>query len=491
MFITFLLFSCQEDNPNNFSIFESEAKPASCEEDSLQFYPENLPDLAPRERDISYHDEGPSVAILDHDNDGVDSIIQCFPDERTYLYRSSGRTELSLPCGKILVEDLNSDGWQDLVIAFQAFGEENTSSIYVYQNIQGEFNLENSFSTETRVSTIHSADLNQDGFIDLALFALGDGNENDQNLIAWGESSWTFNISESSALLQGKTFDAVLADFNQDGFVDIYAANDQGYEFVENVFWWNRDGELERDISCQCYPTQNAMGAHFGDFDRDGWLDLLTSDTDNNHLLAYYGDELFVDMSLATNASTLNPLDMSWGIQLVDVNNDGWLDIFSALGDQIYEDMSIEPQFIGAMQASVALRTGDSFSEAREQFGFTEWGSFRSIVPFHWNGDGILDYWITDVENAPLLMVSNLCSDNNWLEFTGPNHTAIKFWTGEQIWYGEINNNSSYGASRSPHWHVGLGDKRSIQNIMIRLPGKDWTVYAEELSTKQRISLNP
>ena len=40
-------------------------------------------------------------------------------------------------------------------------------------------------------------------------------------------------------------------------------------------------------------------------------------------------------------------------------------------------------------------------------------------------------------------------------------------------------------------WHVGLGDKRSIQNIMIRLPGKDWTVYAEELSTKQRISLNP
>ena len=113
MFITFLLFSCQEDNPNNFSIFESEAKPDSCEEDSLQFYPENLPDLAPRERDISYHDEGPSVAILDHDNDGVDSIIQCFPDERTYLYRSSGRTELSLPCGKILVEDLNSDGWQD------------------------------------------------------------------------------------------------------------------------------------------------------------------------------------------------------------------------------------------------------------------------------------------------------------------------------------------------------------------------------------------
>ena len=491
MFDFFLLFSCQEDRQNSFSEVEQVPITPSCEEDSLKFYPEDLPDLSPRTRNISYRDEGPSVAIFDHDHDGIDAIFQCFPEERTYLYTASGRTEISLPCGKFLVEDLNSDGWHDLVIAVQEFGRKNTSSIYIYQNNQGEFNLENSFSTETSISVIRSADINQDGFIDLALFSLGDDNENDQNLIAWGEDSWHFNISESSPLLQGKTFDAVLADFNQDGFVDIYTANDRGYEFVKNVLWWNREGELERDISCQCYPTQNAMGAHFGDFDRDGWLDLLPSDTDKNHLLAYYGDELFVDMSLATNASTLNPLDMSWGVQLVDVNNDGWLDIFSAFGDQIYEDMSIEPQFIGDMQASVALRTGDSFSEARDDFGFTEWGSFRSIVPFHWNNDGILDYWITDVEKSPLLMVSNRCSDNNWLEFTGPNHTAIKFWTGEQIWYGEINNNSSYGATRSPHWHVGLGDENSIQNIMIRLPGEDWTTYAEELPTKQRISINP
>ena len=45
-----------------------------------------------------------------------DDIIQCFPNEEAYLYTKSGRIELQIPCGTMLVEDFNGDGWYDLVV---------------------------------------------------------------------------------------------------------------------------------------------------------------------------------------------------------------------------------------------------------------------------------------------------------------------------------------------------------------------------------------
>ena len=486
-----LLLSCQEKQAGFSTSSSAEQHVAEDCSNGLYFSPVDISGLSPREMSHSFHDEGPSVAIFDLDHDGMDDIIQCFPDEKAYHYTSSGKSEISIPCGTMLVEDFNHDGWQDLVVEQQDLATKKQSWFYVYQNNQGTLDLRSRFVSFTKASAIRSGDIDQDGLIDIALFGLGDNELQDQNLIIWGKENWTFELRDNSYLKGGKTFDGILADFNQDGLLDIYSVNDQGYVFEPNVFWWNRGDFLEEDTSCQCYPTQNGMGVNAGDYNRDGFLDLIASDVDQTHLLSYFGDEIFIDMTLATGANTLHELDMGWGIQLVDIDNDGFLEILSALGDQTYSDMSVEPEFVGDMQISLGLQIDGEFTEAREQFGFTSWGSFRSIVPIHWNDDGILDYWITEAEKAPRLMVSNGCSENSWLTFTGPNHTAVKLTADDQVWYGELSNASSYGASRSSSWHVGLGDQKNISKIEVRFPGENWKLYAEKLDVNQKISLEP
>ena len=57
-----------------------------------------------------------------------------------------------------------------------------------------------------------------------------------------------------------------------------YTANDQGYAFGPNILWWNREGIFEK-ITLYL-SNANSMGAHTGDYNRDGWLDLISSDVD-------------------------------------------------------------------------------------------------------------------------------------------------------------------------------------------------------------------
>lgn len=492
-FFCFGLFACDED-ASQFAI-----KPTgtleSCEEETLTFDEYPLVNSQSRQRESEFHSDGPNVAALDLDNDGILEIIQCFPTEPVILFTKDSSNYLTLPCGTMVTDDLNQDGWDDLIIEKTEYGRvSQTSWLIVYENVQGELTERyRLFIDDLELNAILTADFNQDGWIDLYLASLQKEHfHSDRNMIAWGKSSWEFDL-DTEALTPGvssrKTFDAIAADFNKDGFVDVFDANDKGNEFGGDVFWWNRDGTLEWDQSC-CFPTQAAMGVHAADYNKDGWLDLVTSDSETTFLLEFSPPEDFIDVSLATNANLMEHLEMGWGVIFSDLQNDGQKEILLAQGDQTYAGLE-SPLFIGDMHFSISSLEDGQFREVNETFGFSQWGSFRSIVQLDWNQDGVLDYWITDVEQAAFLMMSKGCTPNNWISFTGPNHTQVEFKTGNQTWYGEISNASSYAATRSPFWHTGLGSTETVKDVRVRFPNQEWQDHATELDANQNIELKP
>ena len=111
---------------------------------------------------------------------------------------------------------------------------------------------------------------------------------------------------------------------------------------------------------------------------------------------------------------------MSWGLRLSTSTIMVKRSYFVAQGDHTYEG-NPDPEYEGEMGLSILERDeSNRFEEVQSKWGFDQMGSFRSIVPFNWNNDGVLDYWITDAEKPAKLMASNGCSNGNWLYITGP-----------------------------------------------------------------------
>ena len=464
-------------------------KTPECREERLLFSAQMTDISRSRTREDGFHNDGPNVAIIDIDNDGTAEILQCFPQESTYIYTLVGHTKIFGHCGFMLVEDLNQDGWYDLVVdAGEDFWGDHR--IAILQNTQGDLEEVSSFSLgKDYARTIRAGDFNFDGLVDLFITKNGYFPEHsDRDVIAYRRGTWDFSIDEDALDLQKasrKAFDAIVLDINQDNRVDAYVANDRGNEFGGNAAWFSSSEGMVEDSACDCEPVQSSMGVDASDYNHDGFVDIITSDIQHIHLLEGQGDGSFVDMTEARGANNMEDWEMSWGIRFVDIDNDGQMEIFSAQGDHTY--FGNIPEFVGAMGLSLQHMQEGRFVEVQEEYGFDMQGSFRSIVPFHWNGDGILDYWITQASQASVLMASNGCSQGNWLFVRGITGSAIRFRSYSDVFYGEVQGASSYAASIMPQIHFGLGDVSEIYDVEVRSPTGDWDVLYETLAVPNDI----
>ena len=439
-----------------------------------------------------FHNDGPHVAILDVDRDGAPEIVQCFPGEKTYIHTLAGRVKLFDQCGAMAVADINRDGWDDLIHV--AEDELDAYYAYILENRQGVFHQVFSlFVGEENIRSLRIGDINRDGFHDLLIAKIGYREESsNRDVLAYGKAGWSFVLDENTLeeeYASRKAFDSMVVDINQDGWQDLYVANDRGYEFGGNVAWFNNESSFSVSEDCGCMPIQDAMGVDIADYNHDGIMDIVTSDVHRTHLLEGLGDGNFVDMTQVREANGMEDWEMNWGVRFVDVDNDGVMEIFSAQGDHTYEGNDM-PEYEGDMGLSVQAQQNGIFVEVQEEYGFVQQGSFRSIVPFHWNGDGVLDYWITQAEQASVLMASNGCSNGAWFFVQGPVGVTIRFDVGEQKFYGELQGASSYAASVSPQVHFGLGDVHEIENVEIRYPGQEWELLYERLAVPKDLRLS-
>jgi hypothetical protein len=304
----------------------------------------------------------------------------------------------------------------------------------------------------------------------------------------------------------GWTLDIGHGDFNNDGFQDVYLACDYG---TDRIFINNGDGTFrETTEKATGFDTRKGMNVDVADYDNDGWLDIyVTNITDEymkecNMLWHNNHDGTFTDVSKETG--TCNTL-WGWGAKFGDFDNDGWQDLFVAnglrsagkenyipvlLNETItkpgvdFTDVANWPN-IGDMtwsgyQKKKMFRNlgGQAFKEISAEAGVDNQLDGRGVALADFDNDGKLDIYQTSADQSSLLYRNVSEGAGNWVQFkltgTKSNRDAIgariTLTAGGLTQIREIDGGNGYAGQSSKRAHIGLGDAEKIDSVAIRWP---------------------
>jgi hypothetical protein len=280
-------------------------------------------------------------------------------------------------------------------------------------------------------------------------------------------------------------FTAVAADFNQDGWPDIYIACDS----TPSILFRNNKNGTFTDIATETGVAYNehgfeqgGMGVAVGDFDNDGRLDLLKTNFSGDYPNVYHniGRGIFEDVVLKAGLA-VNPQYVGWGIGLVDLDNDGWRDVFQVNG-HVYPELDRRegnekyrnPRLVyrnlgGGRFEDMSALTGPGVAEKRSSRG-AAFGDF--------DNDGDIDVVIMNMGATPSLLRNDLRSDHHWLkvklEGTKSNRAAIgatvMLEAGTLRQADAVLSQASYISHNDLRLHFGLGIQQRVDRITVHWP---------------------
>ncbi len=276
------------------------------------------------------------------------------------------------------------------------------------------------------------------------------------------------------------------ADLDDDGRMDFYIGNDGVPADLMHNLGAMRFENIGVTSGLALGPDATpmaAMGADWGDFDRDGRLDLTVSNFEHRSF-AVFRNEGAMFFSYATNKTGVAALTRSrlgFGSNWFDFDNDGWPDLAFVNG-HVYDNAQELNSTSSFRQPSLLLRNeqGRRFVDlapsldsevARPLVG-------RGSATLDFDNDGAIDFLAVDYEGAPYLLHNQTHSGNSWitLDLRGiaPNQFAygarVLAKSGQQQWIAEVSPASSYLSSKDPRIHWGLGTVDQLESMTIRWP---------------------
>jgi hypothetical protein len=278
----------------------------------------------------------------------------------------------------------------------------------------------------------------------------------------------------------------VMGDYDRDGRLDIYVANDSS---PSSLYHNNGDGTFT-DVGVQAgvaYSSegqeQAGMGVDFGDYDNDGWLDLVKGNfsDDSNNLYHNNGDGTFADVAYSAGIGEVSWLLTTFGAKFLDYDNDGWKDILFADG-QTFPQMDRYPTGITYAERKLLLHNrGDGkFDEVglRAGPGLTARKVSRGLAVADYDNDGDLEFMVSNMNDSPeLIRRARKNSDHSILvETIGTRSnrdgigTTVQVVCGERSQYDEVRSGGSYLSSSDLRLHFGLGAATSIGRLELHWP---------------------
>ena len=276
------------------------------------------------------------------------------------------------------------------------------------------------------------------------------------------------------------TLGVAAADYDSDGDLDIYLANDTD----QNILYRN-DGDMtfmntnHPDARSRTGDIRGGMGIAWGDYDNDGALDLFVTNwlDENNVLYRNKGDGTFTDVSAHSGVFESGLGKTCWGTVFFDVDNDTDLDLFFSAGH-------IDPaSWEEHGQPDVLLRNnGDgTFTDISEQAGLRQFespGVGRGVAAGDYDADGDVDLVIVNSGEKPRLLRNDGGNRQNWLHIRtigvksnrdgiGARVTVI---AGDTHQIREVAAGSSYLSQHSPTVEFGLGTHNKVDTVIIQWP---------------------
>jgi hypothetical protein len=301
-----------------------------------------------------------------------------------------------------------------------------------------------------------------------------------------GDGTFT-DVSKTSGIANslGKAWGVVATDLNNDGQLDLFVSNDT----VPNFVFMNRGkGRFEENATYAgvAYSgdgrARSGMGLDSADFNQDGWMDLFVANIDLERFSIYQNnhDETFDDQAGPTGIGMATRLMSGWGLKFFDYDNDGNLDLFLANGnpDDLIESLHSQVKY----QEPLMLfhNTGKSLQNVSAQSGpaFSKPLSARGMAIGDFDNDGAIDVLVSVNDGAPVLLRNAVGSQNHWLGInlvgTRSNVDAI----GARITYqsGDLKQQrmkvggGSFLSSHDPRIVLGLGKRTKLDWLDIQWP---------------------
>jgi len=278
---------------------------------------------------------------------------------------------------------------------------------------------------------------------------------------------------------------AASADFDNDGWPDIYVASDSAPSLLYRN---NHDGTFrEIAVPAGCAFDENGvalsgMGVGVADFDGDGWLDIVRTNFSEQVTTLYrnYGNGAFEDASIRVGLG-VNRKYLGFGVGFFDYDNDGWKDLFLANG-HVYSQIADRKLHVSYREPRVLYRNrGDGRFEnvsARAGAGIRAENLGRGCAFGDFDNDGDVDVIINNLDGPPSLLRNDGGNRNNWIMVkcvgTRSNRSAIgtrvRVTSGGRSQIDEVMSGSSYYSQSDLRLHFGLGRTAKVESIDFTWP---------------------
>lgn len=310
-----------------------------------------------------------------------------------------------------------------------------------------------------------------------------------RNLLYHNKGDGTFaDVSDVSGITRAKgTYGLGVStlDFDGDGWVDLYVANDSN---PSALYRNNRDGtfaDIGAGAGCaysQDGKSQSGMGLAIGDYDRNGTMDIFKTNFagDTSTLYANTGEGICEDRTFAAGIG-VNTRWLGWGVGAVDLDSDGWLDLFLVNG-HVYPEVDSLKAEAGYKQPKVVYRNlrNGRFADVSTQLGspVTTEKAGRGAAFGDFDNDGDVDVVVNNVHDSPDLFRLDQTGERHWLTLklvgTQSNRSAIgsvvRVVTADGEQRQEVHGGGSYFSQNDLRLHFGLGAVRAIDRVVVRWP---------------------
>jgi hypothetical protein len=412
------------------------------------------------------------VGTGDYDNDGFVDLYVCGVNYNQ-LFHNNGDGTFSDVTARARVTGINPKFGKTWAITAGWFDYDNDGWLDLFVNSYLVYSIDTAPPCRIQDFPAYCSPVNFDGLPNFLYHNNGDGTFTD--------------VSEQSQIAKhhGKGMGMAFADYNDDGWVDVFISNDT---FPNYLFENKGDGTFEEValLSGVAYnengQTVAGMGADFRDLNNDGKPEIFHTAmfADTFPLYKNLGDGGFEDVTSAAGLTIPSSRLTAWGTGIFDFDNDGFKDIFAACAAILDNSMEIEHRPFALPNAVFRNNGNFTFTEVGSQAGptFAVPAAHRGAAFGDFNNDGKMDVVIVVLNGKTELFLNRSTNRNHWLLInlvgTKSNRdglgTRIKVTAGKLVQYNHATTTVSYDSASDKRVHFGLGDASTADKIELTWP---------------------